>query len=52
MDNIERFPEIPPEVDDDETRKNALEGFVQAVNDGSLREEINEATDFDPDLAI
>lgn len=51
MDDMERGLETPPEPDD-ETKIKALEEYAQGVNDGSLREGIDDATDFDPDLAV
>ncbi len=51
MDDMDRSPEVPPEPDD-ETKRKALEEYAQGVNDGSLRAGIDDATDFDPDLAV
>ncbi len=51
MDDMERDLEIPSEPDD-ETKRKALEEYAQGINDGSLTEDVNVATDFDPDLAL
>jgi hypothetical protein len=51
MDEVERGLEIPPEPDD-EIRRKALKEYARGLNDGSLTEDVNDATDFDPDLAL
>lgn len=43
---------IPEPVAEQEAAKPALDQLVQAVNDGTLRKEIDEAVGNDPDLAV
>ena len=51
MDDMERGPEVPTETDEG-TKRKALEEYAQGLNDGSVREGVDDATDFDPDLAV